>query len=170
MTTPVLVTVPTLRRMPQEWMRAEGENLLGRSLGFAGGGPACPQAVVWAEERRTSVRLHPASRVPRVCFRPVPPASACPSPTLSACLSFSSVFEPFPGKSQTPRIASHFLHQIRALQEFPSWRSGWRIRLGTPGLRVRSLALLSGLRIRRCCELWCGSRMWLGSQVAVALA
>ena len=30
-----------------------------------------------------------------------------------------------------------------------------RIRLGAMGLRVRSLALLSGSRIRRCCELWC---------------
>ena len=32
----------------------------------------------------------------------------------------------------------------------------WKlIRLGTLRLRVRSLALLSGLGIRRCCELWC---------------
>ena len=28
---------------------------------------------------------------------------------------------------------------------------------------------LSGLRIRRCCELWCRLQMWLGSQVAVAM-
>ena len=33
-----------------------------------------------------------------------------------------------------------------------------RIRLGTIRLRVRSLTLLSGLRIRRCCELWCRSK------------
>ena len=33
----------------------------------------------------------------------------------------------------------------------------WKqIRLGTVRLRVLSLASLSGLRIRRCCELWCG--------------
>ena len=37
-------------------------------------------------------------------------------------------------------------------------------------LRVQSLALLSGLRIRCCCELWCRSQMWLGSRVAVAVA
>ena len=30
-----------------------------------------------------------------------------------------------------------------------------RIRLGTMRLRVRSLALLSGLRIQHCYELWC---------------
>uniref|UniRef100_A0A8D0XGD1 Nucleoporin NUP188 n=1 Tax=Sus scrofa TaxID=9823 RepID=A0A8D0XGD1_PIG len=36
-------------------------------------------------------------------------------------------------------------------------------------LRVRSLALLSGLTIRRCRELWCRSQTWLGSSVAVAL-
>ena len=36
-----------------------------------------------------------------------------------------------------------------------------RIQLGTVRLRVRSLASLSGLRIRHCCELWCRSQMWL---------
>ena len=34
---------------------------------------------------------------------------------------------------------------------------------------VRSLALLSGLRIRRCPELWCRSQTLLGSLVAVAV-
>ena len=34
---------------------------------------------------------------------------------------------------------------------------------------VRSLALLSGLRIRHCHELQCRSQMWLGSCVAAAL-
>ena len=37
-------------------------------------------------------------------------------------------------------------------------------------LRVQFLALLSGLKIRRCSELWCRSQTWLGSQVAVAVA
>ena len=36
-------------------------------------------------------------------------------------------------------------------------------------LQVRSLASLSGLRIWHCHELWCRSKMWLGSGVAVAL-
>ena len=44
-----------------------------------------------------------------------------------------------------------------------------RIQLGTMRLRVRSLALLSGLRTRRCHELWCRLQMWLISCVAVAL-
>ena len=34
---------------------------------------------------------------------------------------------------------------------------------------VRSLPLFSGLRTRRCHELWCRSQTWLGSHVAVAL-
>ena len=34
---------------------------------------------------------------------------------------------------------------------------------------VQSLASLSGLRIRHCCELWCRSQMNLGSGVAVAV-
>ena len=36
-------------------------------------------------------------------------------------------------------------------------------------LRVRSLALLSGLKIWRCRELWCRLQTRLGSGVAVAL-
>ena len=40
-------------------------------------------------------------------------------------------------------------------------------RLGAMRLRVQSLALLSGLRIRCCYELWCRSQMRLGSYVAV---
>ena len=44
-----------------------------------------------------------------------------------------------------------------------------RIRLGTMGLQVQSLALLSGLGIQHCRELWCGSQSWLGSLVAVAV-
>ena len=47
----------------------------------------------------------------------------------------------------------------------------WKpIRLGTLRLRVRSLASLSGLRIQRCCELWCRSKTRLRSGVAVAVA
>ena len=42
-----------------------------------------------------------------------------------------------------------------------------RIRLGTMRLQVWSLALLSGLRIQRCRELWCRLQTWLGSHVAV---
>ena len=36
--------------------------------------------------------------------------------------------------------------------------------------QVRSLASLSGLRIKRCHELWCRSQLWLRSSVAVAVA
>ena len=31
------------------------------------------------------------------------------------------------------------------------------------------VASLGGFRIRRCCELWCRSQMWLRSHVAVAV-
>ena len=44
------------------------------------------------------------------------------------------------------------------------------IQLGTMRLWVLSLASLSGLRIRHCCDLWCWSQMRLGSGVAKALA
>ena len=36
-------------------------------------------------------------------------------------------------------------------------------------MRVGPLALLSGLGIQHCHELWCRSQTWLGSQVAVAV-
>ena len=44
-----------------------------------------------------------------------------------------------------------------------------RIQLGTTRLQVESLALLSGLKICRCCELWCRSLTRLRSRVAVAV-
>ena len=45
-----------------------------------------------------------------------------------------------------------------------------RMQLETMRFQVQSLALLSGLRIQHCPELWCRSQMWLRSQVAVAVA
>ena len=45
-----------------------------------------------------------------------------------------------------------------------------RIRLGTMRLQVRSLALLSGLRIQHYCELWCRLKTGLGSGTAVTVA
>ena len=44
-----------------------------------------------------------------------------------------------------------------------------RIQLGTMRLLVRSWASLSGLRIRHCHELWCGSQTQLRSGIAVAV-
>ena len=44
-----------------------------------------------------------------------------------------------------------------------------RIQLGTMKLLVQSLALLSGLRIWHCHELWCRLQMQLRSDVAVVL-
>ena len=40
---------------------------------------------------------------------------------------------------------------------------------GTMRLWVQSLTSISELRIQRCCELWCGSLMRLGSGIAVAV-
>ena len=43
-----------------------------------------------------------------------------------------------------------------------------QIWLASMRMQVRSLALLSGLRVRRFCELWCRSQTCLRSHVAVA--
>ena len=44
-----------------------------------------------------------------------------------------------------------------------------QIQLVSMRMRVRSLASLSGLRVWRCCELWCRSQIELGSRVVVAM-
>ena len=45
----------------------------------------------------------------------------------------------------------------------------WKqIQLGTMRLQIQSLALLGGLRIWHCHELWCRSQTQPGSQVATA--
>ena len=61
------------------------------------------------------------------------------------------------------------LHKTCA-QGVPVVAQGKPIRLGTMRLRVRSLALLRGLRIQRCREQWGRSQTRLGSGVAVAVA
>ena len=52
--------------------------------------------------------------------------------------------------------------------EFPLWLSGDKPdehrRLASTRTWGRPPASLSGLRIRRCCELWCRSQMWLSSR------
>ena len=53
--------------------------------------------------------------------------------------------------------------------EFPFVAQQKLIQLGTRRLWVQSLAWLSGLKIRRCGELWCRSQMPLGSCVAMAV-
>ena len=56
------------------------------------------------------------------------------------------------------------------ISEFPLWLSrNQSNRSVTMRTHVCCLALLSGLRIRGCCELWCRSQTWLGSGVAVAV-
>ena len=46
---------------------------------------------------------------------------------------------------------------------------GKRIQLVSMRMRVRSLALLGGLGIWHCHELWCRLQMWLQSGIAVAV-
>ena len=45
-------------------------------------------------------------------------------------------------------------HSIKRVLVFPPWLSGQRTQLVFMSSRVRFLALLSGLRIQRCCALW----------------
>ena len=57
------------------------------------------------------------------------------------------------------------LHQVTHLV-----RNSALVRISGVQEDSEPLALLSGLRIWHCHELWCGLQMWLGSHNAVALA
>ena len=54
---------------------------------------------------------------------------------------------------------SSLLHLVYSSKDaclgVPIVLSGLRTQLVSMRMQVRSLALLSGLRIQRCCELWC---------------
>ena len=54
--------------------------------------------------------------------------------------------------------------------EFSLWLNGLRTRLVPMKMWVRSLALLSQLRIQSCRKLQSSSQMWLRSGIAVAVA
>ena len=60
----------------------------------------------------------------------------------------------------------------RHFLELLLWLSGLRTRIVSMRTRVRSLALLSGLRIQHCRDLWYRPQMcmWLGSGFAMAMA
>ena len=53
--------------------------------------------------------------------------------------------------------------------KFPVVAQRKRIQLASMRMQVRSLILLSGLRIWCCSELWCRSKTWLGSCISVAV-
>ena len=69
-------------------------------------------------------------------------------------------------------IPPKIIHRTKAtpiqipMAEFSSWFSGYQTPLGSTRMQVRFLALLSGLRIWRCCELWCRFQTQLGSCIA----
>ena len=65
---------------------------------------------------------------------------------------------------------SEFLSAVnKVILRVPVVAQQKRIQLVFLRMRVRSLALLSGLRIWRFRELWCRSHMRLGAHVAVAM-
>ena len=78
------------------------------------------------------------------------------------------------GFTMTHRISSykctHGQHSKLTKRGVPVVAQRKRIQLGTVRLQVRSLALLSGLRIWHCHELWCRWQKWLGGGMAVAVA
>ena len=62
------------------------------------------------------------------------------------------------------------LDLLLKLSGVPVVTQGKRIHLGTMRWQVRSLTMLSGLRIWPCHDLWCSLQMWLGSCIAVVVA
>ena len=80
--------------------------------------------------------------------------SPCPTPIHLGSLGIHS---------QKNLIYKYFSRGVPVMAQ---WK--W-IRLGTVRLQVPSLASLNGLRIRRCCELWCRSQVRLQSGFGVAV-
>ena len=74
-------------------------------------------------------------------------------------------FSPWPRNFHMPQVWPKEFYTF-GVPVMAWWK---QIQLGTMRLQVQSLALLSGLRIRRCRELWCRSQIQLGSRIAVAL-
>ena len=64
-------------------------------------------------------------------------------------------------------IQQQIITHTHAQREFLLWLSGLGTRLVTLRMQVGSLTLLSGIRIRHCCELWC--RLQVGFRYGVAV-
>ena len=75
----------------------------------------------------------------------------------------SAYLSSFAGPRVAQSIATKYSPGVPVVAQ---WK---QIQLGTVRLRDGSLALLSGLRIRHCCELWCRLKTRLGSGFAVAV-
>ena len=75
--------------------------------------------------------------------------------------------------SQVKSSQFHFLSWLSKIKTAPGVpivaQQKW-IRLAYLGMQVQSLASLSGLRIQRCCELWCMLQTLLRSDAAVVVA
>ena len=69
------------------------------------------------------------------------------------------------GVRRTELIGSSWKIKTLRSSHCGQWKRIWLASMRT---QVRSLASLSGLRIRRCCDLWYRSKVGLGSHVAVA--
>ena len=74
-------------------------------------------------------------------------------------------------KEDTQMASKHRkkMFNISHLGDVPVVAQRKRIWLASLRTKVRSLALLGGLRIWHCCELWCRLQIRLGSCVAVAV-
>ena len=63
-------------------------------------------------------------------------------------------------------VVSAYIKQLLGVPLEAQWK---QTGLVSVRMRVQSLALISGLRIWHCGELWCRLQAWLGSGIAVAV-
>ena len=112
-----------------------------------------------------------ARGITQTVFTTVTGKSSSASTNSSLCLSMSAL-----GHRRTiVLISGEFYWQtptshLKTCQEVPVMAQRKQIQGGTMRLEIQSLASLSGLRIRGCCELWCRLQTWFGSGAAVAVA
>ena len=133
---------------------------------------------LWAEQEGSQTSL----RHPRTTKGPPSRERRQALPNLRLCLSVRLLERGegercailFSLKTLSLSIASnrqhiHMFPLEKVWRKFPLWLSRLRTQLASLRLRVRSLALLSELRIQFCRELWCRSQTRLASGIAMAV-
>ena len=145
-------------------------------------GPNIPTVVYKALHGLALCFLLDVFLVPLWITLPQPHSSSCYSCKVSCrVMPLSSVRALFPGILSNSQNSSSFLSNFNLTGS--TWTPYLKLQPGVPILaqrkwiglastrmQVRSLALLSGLRIWYCCEWWCRLQMWVWSGMAVAVA
>ena len=85
------------------------------------------------------------------------------------CIFWVETWNIFLMEGHSQKECKEYYSVIKKEIRVPFMTQWLRTRLGSVRIRVQSLALLNGIRIWRCHELWYSSQMRLGFHFAVAV-